>query len=347
MWNKAGTKILIIQTAYLGDVILTLPIVQSLKKLMPDSFIDFLCIPSTANVLENNILIRNVIRYDKRNSGLSGLLKIISKIRKERYNIVICPHRSFRSALLTYCSYARIKIGFNRNLMSFLLTRKVNYDRSSHEIQRNLELVKNIPGIRFTDPANTLKPELFPSDNDKLFVDKLLSSASSSRLITFAPCSKWFTKQLPLHKSAEIVKAFINSGNTVILIGGADDIPYCRNIEKEITGSPLMNLCGRLTPLQSTVIIGRSRCLISVDSAAAHLCASTDTPIIQIYGSTVPAFGFYPLTSKNVIIENGSLSCRPCTDHGKRRCPLKHFKCMEDLSAEDIVHAAIGLDQSF
>lgn len=155
---------MIIQTAYLGDVILTVPIVQSLKKLLPDSFIDFLCIPSTANVLENNIHIRNVIRYDKRHTGVSGLLRMMSRLRKERYDIVICPHRSFRSALLTYCSYAKVRIGFNRNSLSFLLSRKVNYDRNSHEIQRNLELVKNIPGIRFTDEANTLRPELTPSD---------------------------------------------------------------------------------------------------------------------------------------------------------------------------------------
>jgi heptosyltransferase-2 len=343
MWNKAGTKILVIQTAYLGDVVLTIPVVQSLHKLMPDAFIDFLCIPSTANVLKNNLLIRNVIQYDKRHTGLSGLIKIISKIRKERYNIVICPHRSFRSALLTYCSYAKIKIGFDRNALSFLLTRKVKYDRNSHEIQRNLELVKNIPAIRFKDEANTLRPELFPSEHDILFVDKLLEPLSSSPIITFAPCSKWFTKQLPLKKSVEIISSLAVNGYKVILIGGADDIPYCKNIEKEIPENSLFNLCGRLTPLQSTVVIGKSSCLVSVDSASAHLCASTNTPVVQMYGSTVPSFGFYPLTSKNVIIEDKSLSCRPCTDHGRDHCPLKHFKCMEELNANEIAQAAAGL----
>lgn len=342
MWNKAGTKILVIQTAFLGDVVLTLPIVQSLKKLMPDSYIDFLCIPSTANVLENNIMIRNVIRYDKRHSGLSGLIKIISKIRKERYNIVICPHRSFRSALLTYCSYAKIKIGFDRNSLPFLLTRKVHYDRSSHEIQRNLDLVKNVPAVNFTKEAETLRPELFPSEHDKLFVDRLLGPPKP-QMITFAPCSKWFTKQLPLERSVGIVRAFIDSGHTVVIIGGADDMPYCRSIEKVNGNALLINLGGRLTPLQSTVVIGKSSCLVSVDSAAAHLCASTGTPIVQIYGSTVPAFGFYPLTSKNAVIENNSLDCRPCTDHGRNKCPLKHFKCMEDLNAEDILKAAESL----
>ena len=90
-------------------------------------------------------------------------------------------------------------------------------------------------------------------------------------------------------------------------------------------------------------MIEKSDCLISVDSAAAHLGASTDTPVVQIYGSTIPALGFYPLTSKNEIIENKMLACRPCTDHGRNSCPLKHFKCIEDLNAAEIVNAAKSL----
>lgn len=349
--SKASTKILIIQTAFLGDVILTLPMLQTLKNHMPDAFIDFLCIPSTSDALKNNLLLRHVIVYDKAGRHkLSGLYNIISRIRKENYDLVICPHRSFRSALITYFSRAKFSIGFDRNSLSFLLTRKVSYISKVHEVERNLDLVKNIPAIKYREDKAEQKPKLFPSPHDVLFVDKLLTEITASgqssvpdNLITFAPCSKWFTKQLPVNKSAEITNSLIDSGFRVILIGGYEDIGYCKQLEKKVSNGNLVNICGRLTPIQSSVVISRSKCLVTVDSAAAHLGASTDTPIVMIFGSTLPSFGFYPLTSKHAIIENNSLPCRPCTDHGRKNCPLKHFKCMEDLSTKEIIQGIENL----
>ena len=140
---KPNPKILIIQTAYLGDVILTLPVVQNIKKQLPEAEIDFMCIPQTEEVLKNNPYITNLIVYDKRGkSKASKLREIISRVRKSEYDIVLSPHRSFRSALITHLSGAKIRIGFNRNSMSNLLTHRVPYINNTHEILRNLELVK-------------------------------------------------------------------------------------------------------------------------------------------------------------------------------------------------------------
>ncbi len=343
--SKASTKILIIQTAFLGDVILSLPMLQTLKNHMPDAFIDYLCIPSTAEGLKNNLMLRRVIVYDKAGRhNILGLFSAISRIRKENYDILICPHRSFRSALITYFSGAKFRIGFDRNSLSFLLSRKVEYYSKAHEIERNLDLLKHLPAIKYRDEKTELKPKLSPSSHDIQFVEKLLSeNTSSGKIVTFAPCSKWFTKQLPLSKSVEITKGLIDSGFRVILIGSYGDVGYCKQLERTLANRNLLNLCGRLAPLQSSVAISRSKCLVTVDSAASHLGSATDTPIVMIYGSTLPSFGFYPLTSRNVIIENNSLNCRPCTDHGRKKCPLEHFKCMEDLSIGEIVTSTIKL----
>ena len=186
---------------------------------------------------------------------------------------------------------------------------------------------------------------MFPSEDDKEIVDKLFTphTTHSRHYISLAPCSKWFTKQLPKNISIEIIYSLIDKGYKVILIGGKDDISYCNEIESEAKTEMLLNMCGKLSPLQSQDVIEKSLCLISVDSAAAHIGASTGTPIVQIYGSTVPAFGFYPLTSQNVIVENKTLACRPCTDHGRNLCPLKHFKCMEELDTQEIINAVESL----
>jgi heptosyltransferase-2 len=346
-------EILIIQTAYLGDVILTLPVVQNIKKLLPDAEIDFLCIPQTVEVLKNNPYIRNLVVYDKRGRNkISKLKDLVSEIRKAKYDIVLSPHRSFRSALITHLSGAEIRIGFNKNSMSVLLTHNVSYLNNVHEILRNLELVKAIPGISLTAENQILKPGLFPSQEDIKLVENYLNPAVSTdlknprnlmNLLAFAPCSKWFTKQLSKNKSVELINCLADSGYRVVLIGGKDDTTYCNEIEIAVSGSNFLNFCGKLTPLQSKVVIEKSVCLISVDSAAAHLGASTGTPIVQIYGSTVPAFGFYMLTSKNAVVENNSLSCRPCTNHGRNSCPLKHFKCIEELDVNKIKEAVESL----
>jgi heptosyltransferase-2 len=341
----SNPKILIIQTAYLGDVILTLPVVQNIKKQLPGSGIDFLCIPQTVAVLRNNPYLRKIVVYDKRGKNkFAKLRNITSTVKKFKYDVVISPHRSFRSALITHLSGADLRIGFNKNAMSSFLTQRVAYVKNTHEILRNLELIKVIPGINFTSEQEVLKPELFPSDEDFSFVEQIISSMlpafTGKGLISFAPCSKWFTKQLPGKKAVELIKRLIDSGLVVVLIGGKEDSNYCKKIEKVVNEPGLLNLCGKLTSLQSKVVIEKSACLISVDSAAAHIGASTDIPIVQVYGSTLPAFGFYPLTSKNVIIENDTLACRPCTDHGRKSCPLKHFKCMEDLDLNKIIESA-------
>ncbi|HEY3249983.1 MAG TPA: glycosyltransferase family 9 protein, partial [Ignavibacteria bacterium] len=161
-----------------------------------------------------------------------------------------------------------------------------------------------------------------------------------NKLITVAPCSRWFTKQFPLHKAKQLIINLIESGYSPALIGGIEDTDYCNQLEKDVS---VLNLSGKLSPLQSFLIINKSRLLVTVDSAAQHLGSASKTPIILIYGSTNLSFGFYPLTSENKIIEINNLSCRPCTDHGRDSCPKGHFKCMEDIEISSIMQSVNSL----
>jgi heptosyltransferase-2 len=236
--------------------------------------------------------------------------------------------------MLTYYSEAKCRVGFDRNSASFLLTNKVRYVQDKHEILRNLELLKAIPGIEYDETKVSLKPNLYPLQSDIGYVSHLFNK---SNLITFAPCSRWYTKQLTMHKSKEIVDKLLMEGYNVALIGGAADADYGFELEALVHDDDLVNLCGKLTPLQSYYVMTKSKGVITVDSASQHLAAAAGVPTILIYGSTNSSFGFYPLTSKHVIIENNTLSCRPCTDHGRDACPLRHFKCIEDLKSDEIL----------
>ncbi len=340
MKNK---KILIIQTAFLGDVILALPMAQTIKAHLPEAEIDFLCIPSTSSVLENHPALHNVIEYDKKGGDkLDKFIEVLNEIREVEYDIVICPHRFFRSALLTYYSESKVRIGFEENSLAFLLTNKVKYIKDKHEIYRNLELVKQVPGINYSEEKVSLKPELYPSAEH---IEKVRLHAGRSNQVCFAPCSKWLTKQLPLNKAFDIVHNLIFKGYNIALLGGEADTDYCNELERKVNDDALINLCGKTSPLESYEVMKRSKGLITVDSAAQHLGTASGVPIVLIYGSTDISFGFYPLTSKYKIAEVDSLECRPCTDHGRDKCPLSHFKCMNDLDAKHIVDMFEGLVQ--
>lgn len=330
-----NNRILIIQTAFLGDVILALPMAQTLKNHLPDAKVDMLVIPGTADVLENHPAINKVIQYDKKGGDkLDKFIEVLSEVREEEYDVVISPHRFTRSALLTYWSEAKTRIGFRQNSLAFLLTAKAEYVKDRHEIYRNLELVKLVPGLEYDESKVSLKPDLYPSAEQKEKVRHLVNRAN---LISFAPCSKWYTKQLTIEKSAEIARGLLNAGYSIALLGGSNDTGYCSELESIIQDDELINLCGKTVPLESYEVMNRSRAVITADSAAQHLAAASGKSIVLVYGSTDMSFGFYPLTSKNAIAENNSLECRPCTDHGRDKCPLGHFKCIVDLDAKRIV----------
>lgn len=329
------SKILIIQTAFLGDVILALPMVQTIKNHLPDTLIDFLCIPATSGVLSNHPAINKVIPYDKKGGDkIDKFIEALSEIREEEYDIVLTPHRFMRSALLTYYSEAKVRIGFEENALAFLLTNKIKYIKDKHEILRNLELVKQIPDLNYDENKVSLKPELYPSTKQREKVRHLIHKPN---LVSFAPCSKWFTKQLPIDKSAEIARKLLFMGYNVALLGGESDTEYCLELENKLNDPALVNLCGKTSPLESYEVMTNSKALITVDSAAQHLGSASGIPIVLIYGSTDISFGFYPLTSKYKIAEIDSLECRPCTDHGRDKCPLGHFKCMVDQNANQII----------
>ena len=335
---KPDVKILIIQTAFLGDVILTLPLVQTIRNHLQQAVIDFLCIPGTADVLKNHPGINQIIIYDKKNSDqIDGFLLTVSQIRDNKYDVVISPHRSLRSTLLAYYSKAPQRIGFDISSLSFLYTDRVRYRKDIHEIQRNNELAKVLLGGIYSGNKISLKSELYPSDIDMKYVDSLVNGKN---FIVLAPCSRWYTKQLTQDKASAVIELLSGFKHNIIIIGGARDRDYCKELEKKHGDKIYMNLATKLTPLQAYYLISKSRLLVTVDSAALHLGVAANARIILIYGSTDRSFGFFPLTGKNVIIENTALECRPCTDHGRDFCPRKHFKCINEINEQDILKAA-------
>lgn len=330
-------RILVIQTAFIGDVILTLPLVQALKDFFAQSTIDIVVVPRSAEVCSNHPAVSNVIRFDKGGSakGVGGLIRTARGLRSTGYDVAFVPHRSLRSAVLAFLAGIPLRVGFNRSAGRFLFTSTVRYDGDVHEIERNLSLLRAY-GIE--TPA-TILPRVYPGQAEKDAVDRLIpiERKRPSALVAIAPGTVWNTKRWLKERFAELAGMLIAEGKRVVLVGGEDDAKLCEEIAALVGPEKVLNTAGRLSLLGSAELLSRCALLVSNDSAPMHLAVAVGTPVVAIFGATVPEFGFSPAGVHDEVVEVRGLSCRPCSSHGGDECPIKTFECMVNITPERVM----------
>lgn len=327
-------KILIIQTAFIGDVILATGLIEKLKQHFQDAEIDMLVRKGNESLLLNHPHLKQVIVWDKKAGKWRNLMRILGQIRQKKYDIVINTHRFANSGLLTGLSGSKNRIGFNKNPLSFLFTKKVEHIiGSGHEIERNHLLVKDL--LPNGDPVAG-KPRLYPSDADR---QKVKPWKETGDYITISPASVWFTKQFPVEKWVVFLEK-LPATSRVYILGGPGDKELGDTIIAKIVSnkSRIENLCGQLSFLQSAALMEAARMNYVNDSAPLHMGSAMNAPVAAIFCSTVPEFGFTPLSDRSVIIQiDEKLNCRPCGLHGKRACPQGHFDCAMKIKEERLV----------
>ena len=318
-------KILIIQTAFIGDVILATPLIETLRLQFPNSKIDFLVKNGNQNLLINHPNLNRVLVFDKSKKIIS-LLALLMEIRKEKYDLVVNLQRFFSSGLLTAFSGAKEKRGFKKNPLSFLFTKSFDHtvNNGLHEVERNLALIEDLCTKTFKSP------KFYPSASD---FDKI-STFQSKSYYCIAPSSVWFTKQAPKSVWIKTIHSIKDKNAIIYLIGGSEDFNLCEEISIEIKNIEIENLAGKLSLMESAALIkGAIRTFVN-DSGPLHLASAMNAPVTVYFCSTSPSFGFGPLSDDSEIIEVKNLSCKPCGLHGYKTCPKGHFEC-GDLLLED------------
>jgi heptosyltransferase-2 len=325
-------RFLVIQTAFIGDVVLATGIVEKLHQHFPGARIDFLLRKGNEGLLANHPFLHEIIIWNKQEKKLGNLWKTLRLIRKRKYDTVINVQRFAATGILTAFSGAREKIGFNKNPFSFLFTKKIIHrigDKNDavHETERNHELIKAI-----TDHT-AAKPRLYPSEKDFEEVRHLKYRS----YVVIAPASVWFTKQYPAKKWVEFIR-LLPQDLQIYLLGGPNDEKLCDEILKECKGRSIMNLCGQYNFLQSAALQKDAVMNYVNDSAPLHFSSAVNAPVTAVYCSTLPSFGFGPLSDKSFIVEiQEKLDCRPCTLHGRKTCPLGHFNCAYKIKNEQLL----------
>jgi heptosyltransferase-2 len=320
---------LIIQTAFIGDVILATALIEKLHQHYPEASIDFLLRKGNEGLLTGHPHLRNVLIWDKKQSKISNLFKMIGRIRRNRYDCVINVHRFASSGFITAFSKAKMKIGFDKNPLSFLFDKKIKHEIGSlHEVDRNQKLIQEI-----TD-ANSLKPKLFPSIADT----EKVKSLKGGKYLCLAPTSVWFTKQFPVEKWIDFLDSVRGKFEHIYLLGAPADHHVCESIRLSESDERVSNLAGKLSFLESAALMKDATMNFVNDSAPMHIASAMNAPVTAIYCSTVPSFGFGPLSDQSNIVETKEkLDCRPCGLHGYRDCPQRHFNCAHSISNEQLL----------
>ena len=316
-------RVLVIQTAFLGDVVLATPLLEAIHTIHPEATIDLLVRKGNESLFTQHPFLHSVFTWDKINHKWSSLLQLTKVFRSQKYDLVINVQRFFTSGLITLLANGNKSIGFDKNPLSIFFTKKVKHELQAglHEIDRNLQLLASIhPSLpRFL-------PKLYPSATDNAAVEQY----QKQPYITIAPASVWATKQLPIQKWIELIQ--IHSNKTIYILGGKSDISLAESIKsqaKALTPSlNMINLSGQLNLLQSASLMKGAQMNYVNDSGPMHLASATNSPVTVFYCSTVPEFGFGPLSSNATILQvSQKLPCRPCGLHGYKKCPEKHFNC--------------------
>jgi heptosyltransferase-2 len=311
-------RILIIQTAFLGDVILASPVWENLHRQFPKAQIDVVVKKGNESLLAAHPFLRQVFVFDK-SQKVKNLWNLGKTLRSEQYDLVINLQRFASSGILTVLARGKESRGFEKNPLSFLYTKQFKHEMKPnwHEVDRNLQLISDLV------PAPIRRPQLFPSQEDL----NAIQIYQEVPYYCLAPTSVWFTKQAPQEIWLALIEKLSQTKDQIFLLGAPSDRAYLDEIVKNTRSSQVINLAGKLTLLQSAALMAGAQHNYVNDSGPLHLASATNAPVSAFFCSTVPEFGFGPLSDQSSIIEVKDLDCRPCGLHGHQSCPMGHFRC--------------------
>lgn len=336
-------RILLVQTSFLGDVVLTTALDRRLRSAFPGAEITWMVRPDAAPIVAPLLGSEHVLVYDKRGAdrGLRGIARTAGRLRECGFDAAIAVQRSLRTAfVLRRAGIPRIA-GFAGSPGAWLYHRRVPV-AGAHARDRLVALADGLdaPPAEPPLPQLVVDPEAAASARARLAAAGVAGDAS---LLVLAPGSAWETKRWPARRFGEAAAALLEDvAEFAVVVGGAADGVLASALREAAPGreDSILDWTGRTSIPELIALIAAARLVVGNDSAPGHIASATGTPMVSLFGPTVPAQGFAPLGDTAVVVERSALACRPCSRHGGRRCPIGTHECLEDLSAAQVVDAA-------
>ncbi len=336
--KKEIENICIFQTSFLGDSVLTTPLVKKTAKMFPKAKITVVTRPQTVEIFRHLDEVNKIIIDDKRGlNQILGIFRTANRIRRAKVDVLLVPHRSFRSALIAWLSGVKVRIGFSNSEGRFFYTKTVPFSWMIHDAERNLYLLQGIVQDNFKvelnlDNGNTDAEETIK----KLLKD---SGAEDKILVGVHPSSVWPTKCWPAENYAKLITRMEKElGLISVLIGGPKDLEVSEQVARLSEGHPI-NLATKTSLTELMALMKHLKLFITNDSGPMHIATAFGVHTLAIFGPTTKELGFFPYGEGHRVIEVKNLPCRPCALHGGKKCPLGHFKCMKDISVEEVFNS--------
>lgn len=325
-------KFLIIRFSSIGDIVLTTPVVRCLKMQVAGADVHFLTKQSFAPIVESNPYIDKVhVLADNREL-------MVKEIKTEKFDYIIDLHHNLRTLRLKKALGIKSYVFDKLNIKKWIYTNlKWNLLPEQHIVDRYMKTVEAF-GIKndgegldyFISAKDEVKQKDIPVSHHAGYIGLVIGAAH-------------FTKKLPDEKLKDLCRSI---HHPIILLGGKEDAENAREIAS-VDPVKIYNACGRFSINESADLVRKSKLIITHDTGLMHIAAAFKKPIISIWGNTVPEFGMYPYYGKypipNLKSEILNLRCRPCSKIGYGKCPKGHFKCMRQISTDEIAETAMRL----
>jgi heptosyltransferase-2 len=335
-WENA----LILQTSFLGDTVLTLPLISEVRRRFPVKRLAVLCLPASRELLQDHPAIDEIITYDKKISdrGWRGLQRTAARIREKQFTVALTPHKSMRSAMLLYMAKIPHRVGFRESRGWFLFHQRAKRDPKLHDVERNLSVL----GAFGLLPEECRRAIDFPLSSAVLdCVNQKLGSLGVNErgpVIGVSPGSVWPTKRWSAEGFGKLIRMLREQQDRqVLLFGGSEDAAVVDDVQR-LCGPGAINLVGKISLRELPAAISRCDVFVTNDSGPMHIAVARGIPTVALFCATTPELGFYPYTSNAIVVQR-QLSCRPCASHGGRRCPLGTKDCIKQISPEAVLQA--------
>ncbi|MFP5518859.1 MAG: glycosyltransferase family 9 protein [Bdellovibrionia bacterium] len=352
---------LIVQTAFLGDLLLSIPLLKNVRKLWPEQQLLLVCRKGFGEYFVKLGLIDKAIEIKKGDN--ESYKQALRELQEFQIQHVISPHQSLRTSLFVARIHAQQKVSF-KNFHNFLMY--------STRVKRQLDLPDAIRQLSLLQPfSDSLTREiqsyqklnegnarsdsgylsnppqwasmsvrehlLFAQEPQELLERLFITKPNLKKTVAIFPGSVWATKRWTTEGFKAVAKDLLNENFNVLVMGGPGEEELCAEVAS--ADSRIQNICGKTKVLESAQILAHCYLALGNDSASMHLAASVDLPIVSIFGPTVLDLGYRPWGKQVQVIERADLKCRPCGKHGHHKCPLGTHECMKSISPQTVVAA--------
>ncbi len=333
-YTPSKMKILLAQTGFLGDVVLSTPVIAGLSRCYPGSEIWMLTTPQARPLVQRDPLLKGVLSFEKRgiHSGAFGLIRFARMLREMRFEKCFSLHRSFRTSLLLFAAGIPDRTGFEDSRLSFLYNNSVGRPSDVHDVLRRLAI---LDGQQKTGTISS-DLRLFPPAASECSPEvQVLVQGDSRPFAVLVPGSEWETKRWQWQGYRDIASYLLMKGMGVVICGSEKEKEHNRQVSRN---AEVMDLTGRITLDEFLFIMKNAALLACNDSLSLHVGSAFKTPTVVMFCATSPSFGFGPWQNESAFIaEKTGLGCRPCRRHGGRKCPTGTWECTMGVSSEEVI----------